>query len=277
MNYRMDGKIGTVQGSLWRGPAIPTRRPGPTAVRFLDFFVAGLSDFKGLRAKGRLLAPPTAPLFLGRSNGSGGSSDRTKPNGAAQAIAWSARHPPASPRPGNFWKFLESFGKLRKAIEKLRKAIEKLRKRSVFRFHEIYWDSEGLRANGSPLRPRGARASRAFEGRGGAKRWNKAEWRPERTEAANREDRLGGRFSTVKERAPSGVTQRSAPFEFRSQFPPRRHCAPAPLVATFELYPEILNMSSIISVNQHERGMAAQAAGGAAAIRAHARTFRPIG
>ncbi|MGD0720858.1 MAG: hypothetical protein ABR970_07395 [Roseiarcus sp.] len=61
---------------------------------------------------------------MGRSKGPGSDSDGTKPTGAAQPIAWSARHPSASPRPGNFLKFFEAFGSGLKWFEVFLKRFE---------------------------------------------------------------------------------------------------------------------------------------------------------
>lgn len=98
------------------------------------------------------------------------------------------RHASAPPGSESRRKFSEIFGKLRKD----------------FYFPDFEASScefNGLRASGSFLGPRGARAPGALEGAPQRQRRNKDEWRRQRTGVADREDRPGGRSSVVKARA----------------------------------------------------------------------------
>jgi len=116
-----------------------------------------------------------------------------------------------------------------------------------------------LQASGGFLRPRGARAFGALDGVGQRQRRNKDEWRHERTGIAEREDRLKGRSSTLKE---------PASWELRKHRPlsnSARDSRPAAraLSLTMGLYPDKWNMSSIISINQNIRTWRPGAAVGA--------------
>jgi hypothetical protein len=60
-----------------------------------------------------------------------------KADGAAQPIAWSARHPSGSPRPGNFWKFFETFGSGLKWFEAFLKRFEEVWKALAMAFRVL--------------------------------------------------------------------------------------------------------------------------------------------